>query len=138
MSNEHEERLKQIRKRRMANTGPSFGYTHELCKDIDFLLALLDGQAAGDDCVKWDANHWMLNVFTNTEFTFAQKVEALVKYHSDAATRMRDKCVRLVEDSAPALNAAGDSATIGPIMLNLIEKMESLTLDQVEKEKPQS
>jgi hypothetical protein len=67
-----------------------------------------------------------------------KNVESLSQtiFRNDAATRMRQACVGLLEDAALQFNAGADSAAIGPIMVCLIEKIESLTLDQVvEKQK---
>lgn len=57
LTEEQRERVRQIHERRNRNTGPSFGYAQGLCEDIDFLLSLLDGQAAGDGCGQCGGPH---------------------------------------------------------------------------------
>lgn len=117
------------------------GFTAELWNE-EFngvpIELIVNGQNAKDAALVQEENNSLRNQINDAAQSIVNEADKVAQLMQAAATRMRDKCVRLVEDSAPALNAAGDSATIGPIMLNLIEKMESLTLDQVEKEKQQS
>ncbi len=45
MTQEQSERLESIRALLDSNTGPKFGYTHEVCEAARFLLSLLDSPA---------------------------------------------------------------------------------------------
>lgn len=144
-STEREEQLRSIRERAATYLTGSV-YAEVYHADVNLLLSLLDDQAVGDGkfvgpCVSCGHNNydiergecrqrWMEGRYSVVCGCSCAKHNSL----ANAATAMRDKCVALLENAAPTLNAAVDSATIGPIMVNLIEKMESLTLDQQEKQ----
>lgn len=112
---EREQRLKEIRERRSRNTGPSFGYTAELCADIDFLLSLLDSQAADGDL-----SHCALCEDPN----FIYRDCALA-----AATRMRERCVARVKQLLPEYEKL-DHAPPSNALREVITALESLTLNE--------
>lgn len=150
---ERRQRLEEIRERRLA--APKIGYlvtalstlqggeeaAYLATSDIDFLLSLLNSQAAKGDA----ADRGISKLLLASDLT----AEAYRKGWSDAATRMRE-CVEKVKamrdgwhDRYVAADSSTREALVRKEMLfaqccaarDIIKEIEPLTLDQMEQEK---
>lgn len=140
MSSEKRERLKQIRERHHQQP-PSTAIVVEW-KDIDFLLAQLDSQANLDFAI---IKGEMVTVSDcpecRTRFpVFTVSSQLLCNdCRTATATAMRDKCVEkvneLIEQWADPDSDLGDEVSGFRIDAanDIIEELQSLTLDQVEE-----
>lgn len=145
MTEEERERVTQIRERVVAKyqnvpSGVSmmecpgcgcaaFAATRD---DIDFLLSLLDSQAAKGDAADRGINKLLLA----SDLT----AEAYKKGWSDAATQMRDACVEKVKAARYYWEAKVPDDRLWGLWVSaanqIITDLESLTLEQVEQEQP--
>lgn len=147
-TNSDEERIVQIRERLaklMTETNRSI--SNELyVQHVSHLLSLFDRQAAEDtsnllrrlkDFLFDNCNHAERDRNYDWCPSCVMAFMEVVARPSDTAatTRMREACVALIEDTADALTARDSDLAIGPAMMALLSKVESLTLDQVEQEK---
>lgn len=120
-SNEREERLKQIRERWSRMNMPQTVFTSHCKGDIDFLLSLLDSQAAEPV------------TYYNEDGSYNPVGKNIADH---AATQMRDQCAAKVREM-PTTTYDYRGNTPMPVELfkrNAITALESLTLDVEQKE----
>lgn len=93
--------------------------------DVNFLLSLLDSQAAGANYGK--LAHEILSEYNSADDPglLREKVaEGFTTAANDAATRMRDRCVTKVREASAKIIACRPHSQIGDLMSKLLADLE--------------